>query len=158
MTNGVTLSTDQLYLKKETRAAVDDVQGMDKVAKMLGRSQSRISHYCSSNRDEFMPIDLVAELEQLTVGKPGHPRITRALARQAGFLLVPEGGEKGEGRSLSEHLADVVGEAAGVMTAMKAAITGCALDRNARREALQEARELQDAAAELVAALEAQGG
>ena len=158
MTNGVTLSTDQLYLKKETRAAVGDVLGQEKVAKMLGRSQSRISHYCSSNRDEFMPIDLVAELEQLTVGKPGHPRITRALARQAGFLLVPEGGEKGEGRSLSEHLADVVVEAAGVMTAMTAAITGCALDRSARREALREARELQDAAAELVAALQAQGG
>lgn len=158
MTNGASLTTDQLYLKKETRAAVEDVQGQEKVAKMLGRSQSRISHYCSSNRDEFMPIDLVAELEQLTVGKPGHPRITRALARQAGFLLVPEGGEKGEARSLGEHLADVVGEASDVMGAMKSAVTGGGLARDARKQALAEARQLQDAAAELVAALEAEGG
>lgn len=157
MANGVTLSTDQLYLKKETRAAVDDVLGQEKVAKMLGRSQSRISHYCSSNRDEFMPIDLVVELEQLTLGKPGHPRITRALARQAGFLLVPEGGAASGERSLGEHLADVVGEAAGVMQAMKSTMTTGGLDRAGRAQALAEARQLQDAAAELVAALEAEG-
>lgn len=158
MANGVTLSTDQLYLKKETRAAVEDVQGQEKVAKMLGRSQPRISHYCSSNRDEFIPIDLVAELEQLTVGKPGHPRITRALARQAGFLLVPEGGDKGDGRSLGEHLADVVGEASDVMGAMRAAVTGGQLPTAARLRALVEARQLQDQVAELVAALQAEGG
>lgn len=157
MTNGVTLTTDQLYLKKETRAAVDDVQGMDKVAKLLGRSQSRISHYCSSNRDEFMPIDLVAELEQLTVGKPGHPRITRALARQAGFLLVPEGGEQGDLRPLGDHLADVVGEAADVMASMKFALAVNGMKRIDRARAIAEARQLQDAAAELVAALEAEG-
>ncbi|UZW55528.1 hypothetical protein NUH86_01615 [Sphingobium sp. JS3065] len=157
MANGVTLSTDQLHLKKETRAAVDDVSGQEKVAKLLGRSQARVSHYCSSNRDEFMPIDLVAELEQLTVGKPGHPRITRALARQAGFLLVPEGGDARDRRSLGEHLADMVGEASDVMGAMKAAMTDHRLAPAARAKALCEARQLQDQVAELVAALQAEG-
>lgn len=156
--NGATLTPDQLYLKKETRAAVDAVNGQEKAAQLLGRSQSRISHYCSSNRDEFMPIDLVVELEQLTVGKPGHPHISRALARQAGFLLTPEGGEDAEARSLAEHLGDVVAEAADVMAAMRGAVAGKSLDRTARLRALEQARELQDAAAELVAALEAEEG
>lgn len=54
-----------------------------------GKSQPRISAYGLLNTADFPPLDVIDTLEARTVGLPGHPHVTRWLARRRGMMLVP---------------------------------------------------------------------
>lgn len=110
----VRLTPDQLALKAATRAAVKAAGGQDFVANEVGRAQSRISDYCSSTVAEFMPLEIVARVEELGAGSPGHPHITRALARRQGDMVL-DCTDGGECYPLARLLAEVAGESSDVI-------------------------------------------
>lgn len=82
------LSPVQQQLKNATRDLVRAFGGTDPAGLACGRRQQAVSDMQSCNTDSFMPIDMVGALEDSTVGFPGHPHVTRALAQRQGFDLV----------------------------------------------------------------------
>lgn len=83
------LSPEQQELCAATRALVGACGGQEASAAFAGKRRQAISDWCLPNVASFAPVDFVAALEGLTVGLPGHPHVTRVLARRAGYLLVP---------------------------------------------------------------------
>jgi hypothetical protein len=75
--------------KAATKALIRAAGGQEEAAPLTGRSQPRLSSYCGPNTDAFIPVDAVAALEAVTHGHPGHPHVTRWLAREAGYALLP---------------------------------------------------------------------
>jgi hypothetical protein len=75
--------------KAATKALIRAYGGQEAAAAERGKSQSRFCAYGLPNTDDFMPIDDVHALEARTHGAPGHPHVTRWLAREAGYELVP---------------------------------------------------------------------
>lgn len=53
-----------------------------------GKSQSRICTYGHIHTEDYPPLDVIDTLEARTVGTPGHPHVTRWLARRRGCELV----------------------------------------------------------------------
>ena len=123
-----------------------------KAAGLTGYRQQRLSDCGLMNTNEFLPVDAVLKLESRTVGLPGWPHVTRTLARQQGFILVPEATAEGEG-DLTDHLCAIGAEAGAVMRALGEAERE-GLTKERRAIALTQARELAEAAAGLVALLE----
>lgn len=79
----------QQLLKRATRSLVGAVGGGDAASSCCRYRQQKLSAVGNANLPgEFMAIDVVADLEELTRGSPGWPQVTRALARAAGFELV----------------------------------------------------------------------
>lgn len=85
----IVLSPDRQNLKVATRDLVREYGGTDAAGELLGRRQQAISDLCLAHTDRFISIDDVAKLEDRTVGRAGHPIVTRALAKRQGYLLVP---------------------------------------------------------------------
>jgi hypothetical protein len=128
----VRLSPQQLALKAATRDAVRAAGGQEFVAGEVGRTQSRISDYCSPNVAEFMPLDIVAKVEALGAGSPEAPHITRALARASGVAVVDRDAA-GEGPAeLAQWLAAIAGESGDVIRGLAAGV----LHRGAAAEAV----------------------
>lgn len=113
------LTPAELALKLATADAVKAAGGQEFIAGETGRVQSRISDYCSPNTTDFMPLDVAARVEALSVGQPGAPHITRALARAGGAGLIVTGtSEAGAGEDLTLLLADVAGESSDLIRAL----------------------------------------
>ncbi|MGJ8558321.1 MAG: hypothetical protein ACSHW6_14865, partial [Sulfitobacter geojensis] len=73
------------YLKKHTEALVKDV-GIEPACEVTGKSKATLGRYYSDNdehSDRFMPIDAVAQLEQVS----SYPHVTAALAELKGIGL-----------------------------------------------------------------------
>jgi hypothetical protein len=74
------------YLKKHTEALVKDV-GIEVACELSGKSKATIGRYYSDaeeHADRFMPIDVVAALEE----KSGFPHVTSALADLRGITMA----------------------------------------------------------------------
>lgn len=63
--------------------------GVEASAMHCRSDMRRLSEYGRPDNDCFMPIDVAKDLEAITHGVVGHPHVTRYLARQAGYTLVP---------------------------------------------------------------------
>lgn len=74
--------------KAASKALIRAFGGQEAAEAHTGKSQSQLSAYGGRNTPFFMPIDVVAALEGSTHGLPGHPHVTRWLAREAGYGLV----------------------------------------------------------------------
>lgn len=107
----IQLSPSQLALKLATREAFKAAGGQDFVASELGCAQSRLSDYGSPNTLDFISIDKVLVVEALGAGKPGHPHITRALARASGGEFLGRAAIDGEVEALDVHLPRFASEA-----------------------------------------------
>ncbi|MCU0903037.1 MAG: hypothetical protein MUE83_04085 [Tabrizicola sp.] len=73
------------YLKKHTEALVKDV-GIEAACGLTGKSKATLGRYYSDNGehdDRFMPIDVVAQLEEAS----RFPHVTAALADLRGITL-----------------------------------------------------------------------
>ena len=73
------------YLKKHTEALVKDV-GIEPACEVTGKSKATLGRYYSDNdehSDRFMPIDAVAQLEEVA----SYPHVTAALAELRGIGL-----------------------------------------------------------------------
>jgi len=115
------LAPSELALKLACREAVRAAGGQEFVALELGCAQSRISDYCSPNTRDFMPADKIARVEALGAGTPGHPHVTRALARAQDGCFVPlaRAGVVGFALpQLGQLLAELADESGDVMQAM----------------------------------------
>jgi hypothetical protein len=74
------------YLKKHTEALVKDV-GIEVACELSGKSKATIGRYYSDaeeHADRFMPIDVVAALEE----KSSFPHVTSALADLRGITMA----------------------------------------------------------------------
>lgn len=81
-------ASDYSALKASTRHLVSTVGGPSAAANITRGDHQSVSRYGSANpehAERFMPIDVVADLES----ECEQPIVTRMLAEQAGFLLVP---------------------------------------------------------------------
>ena len=73
------------YLKKHTEALVKAI-GIERAAEICGKSKATLGRYYSmdaENADRFMPVDVVAHLEEAA----GYPHVTQALADLTGVTL-----------------------------------------------------------------------
>ncbi|MEM7521284.1 MAG: hypothetical protein AAF307_09625 [Pseudomonadota bacterium] len=73
------------YLKKHTEALVKDV-GIEPACEVTGKSKATLGRYYSDNEehaDRFMPVDAVAQLEEVA----SYPHVTAALAELRGVSL-----------------------------------------------------------------------
>jgi hypothetical protein len=74
--------------KVATKGLIRAAGGQEAASAETHKSQPRLSSYGATNTPDFIPINDVAALEAVTHGTPGHPHVTRWLAREAGFALV----------------------------------------------------------------------
>ncbi len=89
-------ANDYALLKAATRKLISHAGGAVAAAAVTRGGHQNIGRYGSAQPDDgerFMPADVIADLES----ECGQPVLTRALAKLAGFLLVPEprGGQAG---------------------------------------------------------------
>lgn len=154
----VVLTHEQRAIKLATREAVSAAGGQVFVARELDRSQGRVSDWCSVNTPDFIPADLIRPLEALGAGAPGHPHITRALARAQGVTV--QGDEPRPALrhdDLGDWLADLSREQAELVSALAGENLAGAVDSlspAARDRLSREARELAARLAQFVSALE----
>jgi hypothetical protein len=117
----VTLNPQQLAIKAATRAAVLAAGGEKFVGAEIGRSQSRVSDYCSPNTADFIPADKITEVEALGAGSPGSPHITRALCRAQGGAFTPfVDAAADETQSVAVHLPSIAGQSADLIRILAA--------------------------------------
>lgn len=84
------MTPDKLALKQATAAMVKGVGGVEAAAEFCRVGKTVIAANYSPNEPEsFMALDVIADLEPLAREREGWPHVTRALARSAGFALVP---------------------------------------------------------------------
>lgn len=114
--DGIRLSPQQLALKAAFAEAVRAAGGQVFVGGEVGRAQSRISDWQSPNATVFAPLDVVVMVEALGAGSPGHPHVTRALARAAGGAFVAgEAGVRLAAPLLGQWLGELAGESGDVI-------------------------------------------
>lgn len=153
----IRLSPGELALKLASAEAVRAAGGQVFVAEEVGRSQGQVSDYCSASTRSFMPLDIARQVEALGAGSPGHPHITRALARAAGGTIggSPNGCDGLD--DLGDHLALVSRENADLVQALAGEdLSACVstLAPNARARIGREAGELIDRLQRLRSALD----
>lgn len=104
------------YLKKHTEALVKSV-GLEKSCKITGKSKATLGRYYSDaaeHSDRFMPVDTVAELEEVS----SYPHITSALSELRGITLSydstrknsPGGGVNADVVNLSQRFGMLMAE------------------------------------------------
>lgn len=84
----LSLSVPDQSLKVASASLIREFGGQVAAGEHFGRAQSRFSDVGSRTTAVFLSIREVAELEDRTAGKAGHPIVTRALAKRQGFELV----------------------------------------------------------------------
>jgi hypothetical protein len=84
-----TLDEPRLRLKLATRKAVKAVHGTALAAEVAGCRQQRISDCQLPNTPDFLRLDEAQAIEEAGRGSPDFPAITRAMARNHGFALLP---------------------------------------------------------------------
>ncbi len=109
--NDVTLSAQMQRAKAAYRASVAACGGGDGTAATIGKSQQRVSLYGLPNSDAFPTLDAIVLQEAVSHGTPGHPHVTRFLAREAGYELFKLPGAEAEGTIWSRHCAEIAKEA-----------------------------------------------
>jgi hypothetical protein len=155
---GVQLDPKHQSLKAATGDLIDAAGGQARAADYCRRirRQQTFSDYEARHVDQFMPIDVVMELEAVTVGKPGWPHVTRILCARAGgaFIAMPAAlpGSSEAHRRLAELTKEFSDVSAGMLNGLADGRL-CAADVR-RLGLVAEADELVAKAAELRALLE----
>jgi hypothetical protein len=118
------LPTRDQALKRDTKALVLAAGGQAEAASFARRikRQQSFSDYGAANVDQFMPIDAVRDLEDVTRGTPGWPHVTRQLASQqnCAVVILPDaepssGGFIAAMADLTKEYADVSGGLLGAL-------------------------------------------
>ena len=106
-------------LKVATRAALHAAGGGSAAAQHVSVGQQKLSDYCNPNlSDRFARADVIAQIEALTHGTPGHPHITRALALHAGYGLVPLAHAHDDAKGWPEHIAALAKESGEIVASL----------------------------------------
>lgn len=147
--------------KAATKALIRAAGGQEAAAAETGKSQPRLSAYGLPNTEDFIAIDTVAALEAVTHGQPGHPHITRWLARQAGFALVALPASTSADEFWSRHVATLLKETGDMISGIGDALQDDnAISSSEALNLLAEADDMVNAAVEIREALKrrAEGG
>ena len=149
------LPPSQQALKVAARSLVQSVGGGEAAAGFCRVSQQVLSTYGNVNiATAFMPIDVVVALESVTVGLPGAPHVTHALATAQGFALVPLPEARPTGKSWIAHVCCLSKDVADIIGPLAAKAEGGITKKDIRDgNWLAEADELIRAAVEFRAAL-----
>lgn len=83
------LPVAQFRLKVASKALVKAVHGTELAGEIAGMRQQRVSECTLPNCPTFFSLDQVQALEEAGKGSVGWPQVTRALAREHGFALLP---------------------------------------------------------------------
>ncbi|MPT48276.1 MAG: hypothetical protein E2598_07610 [Sphingobium sp.] len=137
----VTLAPWQQELKAATKGLVEAFGGQVAAGASFGRRQQKFSDWQHATIADFLPVDLVVQLEGCTVGLPGHPHVTRVLARRAGYQLVPLSEGVVSGDNLLSDLARITQEAGDLSHAILAGLSDgqlCANDHGAMNRELEQ--------------------
>lgn len=120
------LSREQVALKVAFGQLVRAVGGQEAAVAFtpLSRHQS-LSDYANPAVDRHAPIHVVAALEAVAVDTPGHPVVTRQMARLHGFELAPMPAARPDRDDLARHLVRVVRESADVTCALSEHLQRC---------------------------------
>jgi hypothetical protein len=122
---------EALALKVATKSLVRAAGGGEGAAATCGVRvrQQRMSDCGNPNTLDFLRIDEVACLEDVTVGVPGWPLVTRALARRQGFELVRLPEALPENADLLKLLAESARESGDIASALLAALADGSVSR-----------------------------
>ena len=155
------LTADKQALKAATRRLVAAVGGQEAAVSFTRfvrhQALSDFGNPAGEHAARFIPADAIADLEALTHGTPGHPVVTRTLARLQGFDLVPLPKPRSGPTDFAEHLQAIIRETADVTVSLSCRLrdTPNAADVAELRREITEA---QQALVELDAALAQLGG
>lgn len=62
--------------------------GVEAAAAIIGKGKSQVGRFQSVHEPDVMSIEDAISLEAATIGKPGHPVMTRHMARRSGHALI----------------------------------------------------------------------
>lgn len=113
---------EALALKVASKALVRQAGGGEGAGATTGSRQQRMSDCGNPNTPDFLRIDEVAALEDVTVGQPSHPIVTRTLARRQGFELVRLPEAPPAGADLLKLLAEQAKESGDIANAVLSAL------------------------------------
>lgn len=138
------LSSAERALKVRFAVLVQRCGGYVAAAAGCRVGSTQLNNYASMAHDQFAPLDVVADLEEIA----GEPLVTAELARRAGYLLLPlDQQAEGQFAASMARLGKEVGES------FSAYGESMADSRLARSEMERLARELAEVAAAAKAAL-----
>lgn len=72
-------------VKTAWKQVTGDLGGVEATASAVDRTKSLVSEYGTLHSDRFPPADVILDAEALA----GEPRVTAALARAQGYILMP---------------------------------------------------------------------
>lgn len=146
------LSAEDLALKSRARLLIERVGGLDAAAACSRVSRSVLSGYQSPHVCQFMPVDVIARLEQVAEA----PLVTEELARRAGYALTRSSSTvRG---SVPELLARLGGECAELHAAFAKGIADGELCEVDRAAITQEATHVLRKVSDLLAVLDMRPG
>jgi len=122
MNRTVQLAPRLQLLKSATRALIRSFGGQVAAGEHLGKRHQRYSDVALPNTEDFLTIAEVMELEANTVGMADHPPVTRALAREQGFVLVPASDDTPDGHDWLTHVARLSAEAGEITSDIAASV------------------------------------
>lgn len=110
----LTLSPAQQADKRAARDLIEAIGGPEAAEPHCRVSVTMLRSYGNRNTPDFMPIDVARELQSISHGRPGHPAVTRRLARCDGFALVAKPDAEHHSDDWLEHLAELADEPAAI--------------------------------------------
>ena len=155
----MTLPVSEQRQAERARELIEAAGGFEASAEETGISTTQLGRYQSKAERDSMPARVIEALEAVTHGKPGHPIMTRHLARRQGFVLVPLPSALPSEGEWARHISRL-SEKAGKLVSGIAADLADDLDVSPREATarLPSARALVQIAAELEAALSTRAG
>lgn len=116
------LSTRLQLLKSASRSLIRSFGGQVAAGEHLGKRHQRYSDVALPNTEDFLTIAEVMELESNTVGMADHPPVTRALAREQGFVLVPVSDDAADDHDWLTHVSRLSAEAGEITSDIAASV------------------------------------
>jgi hypothetical protein len=121
---GLILSPEMKRLKSACRRTVKEIGGTSLVAEECGIRQQRVSDCQLANTSDFFRLDEIHSLEEAARGAPGWPAVTRALARNHGFELMPMPAALDASPGWHQSIGAVAKETADVVAKISMALAG----------------------------------
>lgn len=144
-----TLTARQKFLCECARTLIEGVGGVEAAAGFCRAGKSQLSDYQNKNKLAFIPIDVIADLEQLT-----DPVVTRQLASQAGYALVKLPSPQASETVWGQRIAKLMKEGGDIMCGLgKALEDNNDVDPDEAKALLTDADELVAIAVEIQSAL-----
>jgi hypothetical protein len=146
---------EQAHAEK-ARELIAAVGGLDPASEYGGIGTSQLGRYQPKTDRDSMPSRVIEALESVTHGTPGHPVMTRHLARRQGFVLVPLPGAQPGESEWNRHVARLSKQAGAMIAAIATALADDQYVSPAEaRDRLPTAHSLVTVAAEIEHALAA---